>query len=191
MWRLLALLPVAVACAQRSETSPVLRSHDQAVYQAVLDSLFVRGAPSGITQLIFRSRTSVHRGGAGVFEHFYRLPGVDTAVVRDLEARSRAPHSLGLLRSLRLRIPVVLAEDQGLNSLPSDLDHHWSEFYRRYAGSSGLISLSSIGYDPRFEVAILMVYQECGVACGNGYLVALRRVGDTWRIVATEATPVS
>jgi hypothetical protein len=111
--------------------------------------------------------------------------------VRDFEARSGEPHSLTGLRSLRLRVPVVLVDDQTLNSFPEDLDKYWSQFYQRHPGSSGLISLSSIGYNSKSDFAILMAYQECGVICGNGYMAALRRVGEIWRIVAIESTSVS
>jgi len=192
MRRMLVLVSVAVACAHRSETaSPDLRSFDQAVYQTVLDSVVVPWASSGIRQLVIRNRTSVHRQVAGSFERFYRLPQVDSAAVRGLEARSREPHPLTGLRSLKLRIPIVLVDDQTLNAFPKDLDQYWSQFYQRYPGSSGLISLSSIGYNSKSDFAILMMYQECGVMCGNGYIAALRRVGETWGIVAIEGTPVS
>jgi hypothetical protein len=190
--RLLVLLYVAVACAHRSETlSTGFRSADQAVYQTVVDSIFAPWVSSGIRQLVIRNHTSVHRGGSAAFRAFSQLPGFDTVAMRDFEARASEAHSLAGIRSLRVRIPIVLVDDQTLDSFSKGLDKYWSEFYQRYPGSSGLISLSPVGYNSKADFAILMVYQECGVVCGNGYAIALRRQGETWRIVAMDGTPVS
>jgi hypothetical protein len=72
-------------------------------------------------------------------------PGVDSASAHDFAARSYEAHSLKRISSLRLRMPVLLLDRRALAALPrEDPDKYWSEFYQRFPGISGLISLASI-----------------------------------------------
>ena len=187
---------VAAACAHRTETHPSnLRSSDFAVYQAALDSMFVSRAPSSFSQLVIGDSTEVFKGqnlAGTLISTFSRLSLVDTAAVKDLTTRSREAHALKELSRLGLRIPVVFVDRQALKSFPGQgPDKYWSQFYQRYPGSRGLIRLSAIGYGANGDLAILMVDQFCGGLCGNGYIVALRRVGGMWRITAIQRTWVS
>jgi hypothetical protein len=193
---LLAVVFIAVGCAPsigapRSD----LQTNDLAVYRAVLDSMFVSSADSRLTQLVLRDSTGAVRQ-ENLFEHlvreFAQLPGADTAAVRSLAMRSRERHSLKELTRLALRVPITFADQQILNSFPrEDPEKFWAQFYEKYPGSSGVIELSAIGYSPAQDLAIVRVDQGCGMLCGNGYIVAIRRVGGVWRIAAVQQTWVS
>ena len=205
MRRLLSLGLILLGCVHRNEVGSVhARSADLAVYRAVLDSMFVKAAPSGIVQLVVLDKTSVFTRATyvgSVFDGFYQLPGVDTAAVRDFEAQSRVTHSLESLARLALRIPIKLVSVETLKSLLSqppdssiqhlDPDMYWKRFYKQYPGSLGQISLSAIGYNAKGDWAILMVDQGCGSLCGNGYMVSVRRTGGEWRIANIQRTWVS
>jgi len=193
---LLGVVFVALGCAPsigaaRSDLQP----NDLAVYRAVLDSMFVSAGDGRLTQLVLRDSTGAVRQ-ENLFEHlvkqFAHLPGADTAMVRDLAMRSRERHSLRELTRLGLRVPVTFANQEILNSFPrQDPEKYWAQFYQKYPGSSGVIELSAIGYSPGQDLAIVMVDQGCGMLCGIGYIVALRRVGGVWRIAAVQQTWVS
>ena len=216
MRRLALLLVLTTACAQRSDPGvgtprridpppsvvvvadsglSALRSSDLAVYAAVLDSVFIAGRPSAISQIVVQDSTQVfkrERLVEGVIEELYKLPGVDSTAVRDFEARTRLSRSLAALRQVKLRLPIVLIDRATLRSLPrNNADLYWRAFYPMYPGSSGHIALSSIGYDATGELAVLMADQYCGSLCGNGYIVAVRRVGGVWRVTAFLGTWVS
>jgi hypothetical protein len=59
---------------------------------------------------------------------------------------------------------------------------YWEEFYALYRGSTGHISLSSIGYNKDRSVAMLVIDRGCGSLCGSGDVVTLKRVGARWRV---------
>jgi len=106
--------------------------------------------------------------------------------------RSRERHSLRELTRLGLRVPIAFANQETLNSFPrQDPEKYWAQFYQKYPGSNGVIELSAIGYSPGQDRAIVRVDQGCGMLCGNGYIVALRRAGGVWRIAAVQQTWVS
>jgi hypothetical protein len=205
MRRLLSLGLILLGCVHRNEDgNGSARSVDLAVYRAVLDSMFVKAAPSRIVQLVVLDKTFVLKRATSVgseFDAFYRLAGADTTAVRDLEALSREAHSLEALARLPLRIPVKLVSVETLKSLLSqppdssiqhlDPDMYWKRFYKQYPGSLGQISLSAIGYSANGDWAILMLDQGCGSLCGNGYMVSVRRTGGEWRIANIQRTWVS
>lgn len=187
---------VAGACAHRSEAPPPgLHTSDIAIYRLMLDSMFVPNVANRIRQLVLRDSTHVLRGEnlvGHLLVDFSRLPGLDTSAVRDFALRSRESQTLKELPRLGLRIPIVLVNRQMISSLPrQDPDQYWSQFYQRYPGSSGIIELYPIGYSTNGDLAVTMVDQGCGSLCGNGYVVAFRRMAGGWRIVAMQQTWIS
>lgn len=186
---------LAASCAQQNPAPAAdLRSSDLTIYQTVLDSMFVASEGGGLRQLALRDSTRVLDGqdlARTLNNEFFGYP-VDTPAVRDLLTRSREARSLKEVTRLPLRIPVRLVDRQTLSALPQlDLEGYWSEFYKKYPGSNGLIELSTIGYDPNGDLAILMVDRGCGSLCGHGYIVALRRVAGVWRIASIQQTWIS
>jgi hypothetical protein len=195
MHSLSVVIFLLTSCAQQNATPAAhLRSSDLAIYQIVLDSMFVAGAAGRLRQLVLRDSTRVLDGqdpARTLKNDFFGYP-VDTAAVRDLLARSREARSLKEATRLPLRIPVTLVDRQTLSSLPQrDPERYWSEFYEKYPGSDGLIEVSTIGYGPNGDFAILLVDRGCGSLCGHGYIVALRRVAGVWRIASIQQTWIS
>jgi hypothetical protein len=188
------LVLVTIACARQPVSDALFDVHssDQAVYRAVLDSMFVPRTTARVTQLVILDSTSTLRREnlvPGVFRDLYRLPEVDSAAVHDFEARNLEAHSLKYLPDLRLGFPIVLVNRASLRSLPrGDPDKYWSQFYQKYPGASGSISFSAIGYGANGNVALLMVDQGCGSLCGAGYNVVVKREGSRWRVVAVQQT---
>jgi hypothetical protein len=68
---------------------------------------------------------------------------------------------------------------------------YWSEFYRKYPGSSGSIAFSSIGYSADARVAVLVVETGCGSLCGAVSNVVAKREGPRWRVTAIEIKIIS
>ena len=194
--RSLSVLIFVAACAHRGEPpSPDLNNSDIAIYRLVLDSMFVTAGANRTSQLVLRDSTHVLNGGnlvRNLMVDFSRLPGIDTSAVRDFATRGLESQTLKELRRIGLRIPVVLIDRQVISSLPrQNPDQYWSQFYQRYPGSSGIIELYPIGYSTNGDLAVTMVDQGCGSLCGNGYVVAFRRMAGSWRIVAIQQTWIS
>ena len=196
MLHLSLVVLAAPACAHTSQVPLFdLRPVDVAVYRTVLDSMFVRHGGSRITQLVVTDSTTVWRRKILVddlIDGFYKLLGVDTAAVRDFEARNRDALPLKELSRIGLTTAVTLVTDQALSTLPRrDPEEYWSQFYQRYPGSSGHIELSAIGYGANGDIAILIVSRGCGSLCGSTDMVSLRRTGQGWRIAAVQNLWVS
>lgn len=58
----------------------------------------------------------------------------------------------------------------------------WPGFYEKYPGSSGFISLSTIGFNGAGDEALLYASKSCGGLCGDGWYVLLRKGPDGWYI---------
>jgi hypothetical protein len=181
----------AVACARAAPT-PLSAVHaaDQAIYRAVLDSLFVPRNSNRVTQLVIVDSTSTYRlDGLGLEQvrALYRTPGIDSSAIRDYETRNLQPHSLKYLPTLGLRLPVVLATSDSLRVVAGEgLEKYWSRFYQRYPHSSGSITLSAIGYNIKGDAAILIVEQSCGGLCGSGSAVVVGRDDGRWHLIAIQ-----
>jgi hypothetical protein len=194
--RLVLATIVLGSCAYPKGVDPVdPGTSDLAVYRAVLDSMFVHEASSGTRQLVVLDSTVPRKRenwGGFLIREFVRLPGVDTATVQNLLDRSRQPHSLAALPHLDLAIPVTLADRKTLVALPrNSAALYWSEFYKAYPESGGLIELSGVGYNAARNLAVLTVDTGCGELCGSGLLVVVRRLAGVWKIATIKVTVVS
>jgi len=187
----ISLLALALsACTQAPLVSkPDLHSADLAVYRAVLDSISVPQGRNRPTQLVVIDSTLTVQPQD---LRLNKLPGVDNVAISDFQNRNGNSHSLGYLSSPDRSVPVVLVSRQTLQSfLHNGPEPYWSEFYRRYPGSNGSISFSSIGYSADGNVALLMLEQGCGSLCGALSDVVVRRERGRWRVAVIQIEVIS
>ena len=182
----ISLLSLALcACTQaRFASKPDMHSADPAVYRAVLDSMSVpQGAKRPTQSVVIDSTFTVQPQDL----EWDKLPGVDSAAISDLEKRNSESYSLRYLSSPDRSVPIVLVSRQTLQSfLHNGPEPYWSEFYRRYPGSNGSISFSSIGYTADGNVALLVVDQSCSTFCGALSNVVVKRERGGWRVAVIE-----
>ncbi len=63
-------------------------------------------------------------------------------------------------------------------------DHgDWDAFYKRYPGSSGIISLSAVGFNHDKTRAVLYGGKSCGGLCGSWSFELLEKVDGKWKTV--------
>ena len=121
-----------------------------------------------------------------------KMPEVDKAALSDFQERNNESRSVRYLSSLDLSVPVVLVSRHTLESfLHNGPEPYWEEFYRRYPGSNGRISFSSIGYSADGNLAILVVDQGCGSLCGALSNVVVKRALGRWRVTLIQIKIVS
>ena len=181
------LLTVALyACTEaRVVSEPDAHSSDPAVYRAVLDSMAVPLGRNQLTRLIVADSTLTVDAQ---FVELEKLPVVDSAAVSDFRRRNSESHPLAYSASPSLRVPVVLVSRHTLDSfLGNGPEAYWQEFYRRWPGSNGSISFSSIGYSADGNLAVLAVDKACGSFCGALSNVVVRRELGRWRVTTIEA----
>ena len=185
------LLSLALcACTQaRFASKPDLHSADRGVYGAVLDSMSVPQGRNRPTQLVVIDSTLTVQSQDLELD---KLPGVDSTAISDFQKRNRESHSLRYLASPDLSVPIVLVSRQTLQSfLHNGPEPYWTEFYRRYPGSAGSISFSSIGYTVDGNVAVLVVEHGCGSLCGTLSNVVVKRERGRWRIAVIQIKVIS
>ncbi len=187
----ISLLPLAFcACTQaRFASRPDPHASDLAVYRAVLDSMSVPQARRRPTQLVVIDSTFTAQAQDLDIQ---KVPEVDKAALSDFQERNNESRSVRYLSSLDLSVPVVLVSRHTLESfLHNGPESYWKEFYRRYPGSNGSISFSSIGYSADGNLAILVVDQGCGSLCGALSNVVVKRALGRWRVSLIQIKIVS
>jgi hypothetical protein len=178
------------ACTQtRFASRPDPRASDPAVYRAVLDSMSVPQARRRPTRLVVVDSTFTVQAQDLEIE---KVPEVDKAALSDFQERNNESRSVRYLSLLDLSVPVVLVSRHTLESfLHNGPEPYWEEFYRRYPGSNGSISFSSIGYSADGNLAILVVDQGCGSLCGAVSNVVVKRALGRWRVTLIQIKIVS
>jgi hypothetical protein len=195
------VVALALGCA----TTPARPGHpssgpsaEDTVWAEVLDSLYVNARTRQLvvhdsTPDQIRSENMAAYAGAAM----RGMPGVGPGTVDDFWERNREPRPVGPLPPTR--VPVTLVTRADIASLPDGVDLHpnepmrfWRAFHQRYPDSSGLISLSRVGFNAARTQAVLNVDRGCGGLCGDGTILLLARdAAGRWRVAATRGTWVS
>jgi hypothetical protein len=169
---------------------PDPHSADAAVYWAVLDSVSVSSGGNQPTRIVVIDSTLTLQSQD--IEEFYKLPGVDSAAVYDFRRQNSESHSLRYLSSRDSSLPIVLLSRETLQSfLHNGPEPYWSEFYRRYPGSKGSISFSTVGYTADGNVALLVTEQSCGSFCESLSSVVVKRDRGRWRVALIQITEMA
>ena len=56
----------------------------------------------------------------------------------------------------------------------------WQDFYAKYPGSGGAISMSAVGFNADKTIAIVYMGHSCGGLCGGGRYHVLRKTDGKW-----------
>lgn len=87
---------------------------------------------------------------------------------------------------------LPLSEMKAFFGLPSDgawqdvrdPEAGWERFAARFPRADGVIRLSRVAFSTDGDWALMYYDVQCGLTCGGGSYLGLRRDGDTWRVVA-------
>jgi len=190
---------IFVGCAT-GRTSDDSAPDEEAVYAAVLDSLFVKSSGP----IVVRRHTSSNISRERLVEEYWdalgKVPGVTSAMVADFEKRNASPRALTDLPTVRVR--VLFAEAATLDSLPRRSDipqprgspivpNYWSALRERFDGARVLVTLTRPGFSRDGTEAVLDVGYRCGHLCGTGHIVTLRRSRTGWTVVNMQTTWIS
>jgi hypothetical protein len=58
----------------------------------------------------------------------------------------------------------------------------WTDYYRRYPNSQGVLSLSRVGFSPDGKQAVFFASNHCGGKCGTGAYVVMERTDFGWKV---------
>ena len=96
-----------------------------------------------------------------------------------------------LQRKLSIPVQYVLVNRTELDQMFTSVGRGWSQFYRKYPESSGILSFSYVGFDSEGQQALVGTSRGCGGLCGSGGLVLLTKVDGSWRVKKHVVTWVS
>jgi hypothetical protein len=107
-----------------------------------------------------------------------QMPGLKGETIDDFQSKPRRCNSL----TSKLDIPISyeLVDDRELEKLFRD--RSWTGFNARYPSSSGIIILSTIGFNREMDQAFLYTARGCGGLCGAGYYVLLTKDDRGWKV---------
>jgi hypothetical protein len=80
---------------------------------------------------------------------------------------------------------VFLTEVDGI-ALTEDKAPFQEAFERRFPGSYRLITLSNVGFNTNRREALAYVSYYCGIRCGGGSFIILKKIRNKWSVLARE-----
>jgi len=86
-----------------------------------------------------------------------------------------------LRRSFHLPIDYELVDSSEISSI-FDNGGEWPDYYRKYPGSQGVMTLSRVGFSADGKQALFYASNACGVKCGSGEYVVMEKRGSSWVI---------
>src|SRR5215470_8217710 len=106
------------------------------------------------------------------------FPSISQETIDDYVAKNAKSHQLTKSFDLKLKytfIPKEKIEQIFKNGLDG-----WSEFYRQFPDSGGLIALSRAGLDSSGNQALVYMRHSCGGLCGTGHYMLLVKNEQQW-----------
>lgn len=80
-----------------------------------------------------------------------------------------------------LNMPLTVNKPYEYIVLPKD-DNDWMELANTYPNAISITTLSKIGFNKKFDQALVYMAYRCGVECGSANIYFLTRKGDAWTV---------
>lgn len=197
---LLTVSIVGAAACSRGPTTRAWAADRNAVYAAVLDSLYLGVARRPVAVVVVSKRT----GGpawatAGLIDGWRKkIPGIPGDLWGAFGRANAADSTFLPIAGLREQQHVlVTGEEQQLLSPeilkgdPTQLNAAWATFYSTYPGSAGIAHLSNVGFSKDGNWALVYLLRSCASLCAEGYVVLLQRTSQNWLIAHAKRVLVS
>ncbi|MDB4906259.1 MAG: hypothetical protein JWO05_1043 [Gemmatimonadetes bacterium] len=185
------ILPMLALSLLGCKAPPITRADRDMVYAGLLDSLAVRDSASLILlshKMVQPWMADTSLSDAALSHVLIDSVGLPGVIVPSLVASlRRAPYELGPLPT---RVPIAFDSFPPFSKAVRDSLLRHGEFrsgferYRQaYPGARSLMRVSVIGFSGERRTAVVYVERTCGMLCGGGEWVILRRRSRRWRIV--------
>jgi len=193
-------LVVGLSACKRGESSPALADDLTAAEYNVL-SAYTNGkfsgkpASNGVSKLVFFNTTGCNDRHLLSDDNGQLLPWKRTAEFlrgkypalqqATLDSFLRANLQQALVHSsFRLPVNYQLIDAAKETSIFRKGGGSWDAFYQQYPGSSGIVTLSRVGFGVDGTQALFYFEKVCGGLCGGGYYVAMEKRDSGWVIGA-------
>ena len=160
-----------------------VRAEEYAVYDAVLSNFYrgYEGTSQRIDLLVINSLTQSHAIEGFDFEGGKQeAPALLDETIADLKTKSKRAYQLR--DDFGIAIKRVLLSEEDTARLMPDRDLFWERFHKKYPNSSGLVSLSRVGFNRGADQALVRFWAMCGTLCGQSYFVLLTKDKQGWAV---------
>jgi hypothetical protein len=190
---LIFFVGILVGCADTTKISvstleDKLMSEEYAVYDVLIEKKYIRNQ---IELIVIKDHTGLSRYaelGEQIQYVKRRIPDLAQDMLDNFQAKNGLPQALST--HFNLRVKYLLVNEKELNEIFQNPDG-WSDFYRKYPRSQGLMALSRVGFNQESNQALVYVGNQAGLKAGAGYYVSLAKENGTWIIQHEVETWVS
>ncbi|HKS30416.1 MAG TPA: hypothetical protein VJS44_21500 [Pyrinomonadaceae bacterium] len=106
-------------------------------------------------------------------------PELEPETLNDLQIKGKETQRLE--RKFSLNIKYIIVKDEEIEALFKDnVMGGWEAFHRKYPKSSGILSLSRVGFNSDKTQAIVYKGWSCGGLCGGGGYILLKKKKGVW-----------
>jgi hypothetical protein len=144
------------------------------VYFVILDLLKYRSQPTILLEFTQRGGTLMD----GMIAT-RKIEGAQVSTIADFELRNKESTSLRELFDDRADVIFFTAKDSEAMS-SRKYARFDDEFRKRFPNSHRLVTLSSVGFDPRATEALVYSSYYCGQLCAGGAFYILKKVQGRW-----------
>ena len=192
---LISLFVLALTLAQTpAKTAQEVTPDEYAIYARLIQHFHLTGHP-----LVITSQTSVDDDKEllrnDVLRHFSReFPSPYSKTIGDFKSKNARSFDLDQkipgVASYSL-VPHDELEKFWDNCADAKQACGWELFYGKYPDSSGIVTLSRVGFTPTGEDALVYLGNRRHWKSGTGYLVLLHKNGGEWGVVKSVAVWMS
>jgi hypothetical protein len=194
MWSRFVVTGIVAACADEraAEDHPphADQAADYAVYAAAIDSLIIRPNELRILTLLSPTVGDGPEGMASV-EAMRDDADIPSDVRTDFMEKNRTRVPVNGER-FRLRVPVTVVSRDSLLAAADSSGRQEADAPDDVTGRRDYVHLSRVGFSADSTRALVYLGHSCGMLCGAGWKVQLRRNADReWLIVAADLVWIS
>jgi hypothetical protein len=108
-------------------------------------------------------------------------PQLGKDILRDFEQKNENPSLLQ--RRFTLGAKYVLVSRREIESIFLNNGDGWDDFYTKYPGSQGILTLSRVGFNEAKDTAVLYSGSQSNWLNGHGSMVLMKKVAGRWTVL--------
>ena len=108
-------------------------------------------------------------------------PQLGKDILRDFEKKNENPSLLQ--RRFTLGAKYVLISRREIESVFLNNGDGWDDFYTKYPGSQGILTLSRVGFNEARDTAVLYSGSQSNWLNGNGSMVLMKKAAGRWTVL--------
>jgi hypothetical protein len=106
-------------------------------------------------------------------------PELGDEILSDFKTKNQTPSVL--VRRFTLSVKYAFISEQELASI-SSVNSGWEDFYAKYPGSQGILTLSRAGFNEAKDTAVLYTENQYHSAGGEGDVVLMKKTAGRWTV---------